>query len=341
VGSDTMAERRKKRKYKKKGKGKEQAVEPAAAASSSFDSSSSSSSSSAASACATDHHDHGDNDHDDDDDDDPPPPPPVPAEEAQDQPQQPRINIRTAPNGMFDLETLLPDDIFANDNPHLWEGFDPGLTTLYQGNYGTKMSRKQWRFETGADRAVRKANQRNMTIQPVLEQLSHASLKSANARTIAACLTQVWIPNWDRLWAHFGARWWGQQRFKQMVKHQRVLDSIANDVLGPDHRRIAVFGNAVFAPSTPGQPPAPVTKIRNYLARKGRVVLVDEFRTSKTCHACLNLTEQNVKMHVSKHCKNVCHWTWNRDVNGARNIGTLFRAHMAGLPRPAIMCRGL
>jgi len=83
VGSDTMAERRKKRKYNKKkgkGKGKEQAVEPAAAAASSFDSSSSSSSSSAASACATDHHDHGDNDHGDDDDDPPtpgtnPPPP--------------------------------------------------------------------------------------------------------------------------------------------------------------------------------------------------------------------------------------------------------------------------
>ena len=71
------------------------------------------------------------------------------------------------------------------------------------------------------------------------------------------------------------------------------------------------------------------------------MVLVDEFRSSKTCHACLNLTDQNVRMHVSKHCKNVCHWMWNRDVNGARNIGRLFEAHMAGLPRPATMCRGL
>ena len=31
-----------------------------------------------------------------------------------------------------------------------------------------------------------------------------------------AVLTQVWIPNWQRLRYHFGARWWGQQRFKQM-----------------------------------------------------------------------------------------------------------------------------
>lgn len=254
-------------------------------------------------------------------------------------PQQPRIDIRTAANGMYDLESLLHDAALTHDNPHLWEAFDPGLTTLYQGNYGTKMSRKQWRFETGADRAVRKANMRCVPVQPVLQALAGAPLKSASCRTIGDRLQQAWIPNWDRLWQHFGSRWWGQQRFKQMIKEQRILDSIADDVLGPDHRRIAVFGNAVFAPSTPGQPPAPVTKIRNYLARKGRVVLVDEFRSSVTCHRCLNLTDQNVNMHVSKHCKSVCHWTWNRDVNGARNIGTLFKAHMAGLPRPAVMCR--
>lgn len=264
----------------------------------------------------------------------------LPAGEEQ-APQQPRVDIRTAPNGMYDLEHVLADPLLANDNPHLWEAFDPGLTTLYQGNYGTRMSRKQWRFETGADRAVRKANQRDAAIQPVLQQLALASLKTADPERLATRLMATWIPNWATPWDHFGARWWGQHRFRQMIKEQRVLDRIANDVLGPDHRRIAVFGNAIFAPSTPGQPPAPVTKIRNYLARKGRVVLVDEFRTSKTCHRCLNLTQQHPYQHVSKHCQSVCKWTWNRDVNGALNIGTLFKAYMTGLPRPAAMRRGL
>jgi len=111
---------------------------------------------------------------------------------------------------------------------------------------------------------------------------------------------------------------------------------LLRDVLGPDHRRIAVFGNAVFAPSTPGQPPAPVTKIRNYLARKGpsgprgRVPHQQNLPPLPQPHRA---EHQDARIQT---LQNVCHWTWNRDVNGARNTGTLFRAHMAGLPRPAV-----
>ena len=37
------------------------------------------------------------------------------------------------------------------ENPAAWEAHDPGLTTLYEGHHDTRMSRKQWRYETGAD----------------------------------------------------------------------------------------------------------------------------------------------------------------------------------------------
>jgi hypothetical protein len=238
---------------------------------------------------------------------------------------------------MYNLTDLLPDDYYSNDNPHLWEGYDPGLATLYEGNCGTRMSRKQWRFETGTERFSNKINKRNSAILPILQHLE--SFKSASTLVMCERLRN-WILHWDNLWEHFGARWWGQQRFHQMIKRQQVLDKIANDVLGHDHSRIAVFGDAVFAPSFRGMPPAPVSLIRNYLARKGRVILVDEFRTSKVCHQCHNITMQHRSTHATKHCQSVCHWSWNRDRNAARNIALLFKYHMAGLDRPLALRRG-
>ncbi len=98
--------------------------------------------------------------------------------------------------------------------------------------------------------------------------------------------------------------------------------------------QIAVFGNGVFPSSMKGLPPAPVTKIRDSLARQGRVVIVDEFRTSKVCHHCHHETQQNRNDWGSKHCKSVCHWTFNRDVNAARNIATIFRWKLQGYERP-------
>jgi len=316
VGTDTMAERRKKRKYNKKDKGKATVAKSRTGT--------------------------GAEPEDPRDDSDPPPPQP-PVDEQEPPPPPPRIDLRTAPNGLYDLKDLLPDALFANDdndNGDTWEAFDPGSTTLYQGHHGTRMSRKQWRFDTGANRAVQRANERKRAIQPILRQLATASLKSADPERLATNLRSVWIPNWTALWAHLGARYWGIHRFGAYKRHQRVLDRVANTVLGPNHDRIAVFGNAVFAPSAPGHPPVPVTKIRNFLARKGRVVLVDEFLTSKTCHRCLGLTAQSATSFTSKHCQSVCHSTWNRDVNAARNIGRLFRVHMAGQQRPRQFCRG-
>ena len=66
-----------------------------------------------------------------------------------------------------------------------WEAYDPGLTTLYEGHHDTRMSRKQWRFETGAEIAVERANKRDIIgILPVLHHLPSGSLKSASVQVL-------------------------------------------------------------------------------------------------------------------------------------------------------------
>lgn len=252
-----------------------------------------------------------------------------------------RVDIRHARKGIYALNDVAPDATLVFNNRDVWEAFDPGLTTLYQGHHGTHMSRRQWRFETGAERATRKANQRDIVnFLPVLQHLAHGSLKSASTAVLCQRLRDVWVYHWHTLWRHYGARWWGQQRFRQHIKEQRTLDKVANDVLGPSHQRIAVFGDGVFPASMKGVPPAPVTKVRNSLARKGRVIMVDEFKTSKTCHQCLSEMRQHRGLHTTKHCKSEVHtWSWNRDVNAAANIAFLFQCYMAGVPRPKAFCR--
>jgi len=258
-----------------------------------------------------------------------------------------KVDLDHARSGMYKLEDVIPGSLTDTD----WEAFDPGLTYLFTGSDGTSLSRKQWRFETGADVAVRKANARQTEIQNVLDETSRASLKSASITSIQASI-RTWLRGWTRQWKHYTARWWGHQRFRQHIREQRALARIANRVLGPEdprtgvRPRVAVFGDGIFPVSVKGIPPAPVTKVRDYLARFGRVVLVPEYNTSKTCSRCWRYMTRHAKIHATMHCNQSsdadpvkgCSWTWDRDINAARNIADLFEAHMAGAPRPAVFC---
>jgi len=123
------------------------------------------------------------------------------------------------------------------------------------------------------------------------------------------------------------------------------LAKIADNLLGKDRTKVAVFGDALFGGTMKGVGPAPVTKIRDYLARHGRVVLIPEFRTSKACNLCgRDLRNSNKRIldrsgkyrsdFTSLHCTNSLHGTWNRDWNAAQNIAWIFVSKMQGDERP-------
>ena len=62
---------------------------------------------------------------------------------------------------------------------------------------------------------------------------------------------------------------------------------------------------------------APMTMIRDYVARFGRVVLVDEYLTSQVCSGCHKRMEQSKVEHGVFHCKSDCcklKTTWDRDI---------------------------
>jgi len=145
---------------------------------------------------------------------------------------------------------------------------------------------------------------------------------------------RVWLDRWDAMWAHHGTRRAARQRFQAKIREQRTLAHVANTVLGPDRSRIAVFGDACWG-CRHGVPPSPVKKLRQHLAKLGRVVLVDEYLSSQCCSSCgVRMTRSSKSIRVL-HCKSGCtKTTWNRDKNAALNLAACFDAHMAGQQRP-------
>jgi len=248
------------------------------------------------------------------------------------------VHLRTASKGVYHLRDIQIDATLPDT---AWEAFDPGLNTLYMGHKGTSMGRDEYRHRTDATKTALKTmhrQARNERLMDALTRLTTATLKSADLGIITTHLKE-WLGQWETLWEEYGCRWWGHQRFKSYQKEQRTLAKIADTLLGTDRTKIAVFGNGVF-PQCKGLPPVPITKVRDYLARHGRVVLVDEFRTSQVCHACHGETRQCASNHTTKHCRSENHTlsSWNRDVNACRNIAHIFKRKMQGEERPIELC---
>ena len=138
-----------------------------------------------------------------------------------------------------------------------------------------------------------------------------------------------------------------------MSPSRSAIDEIANRLCPDGTNSVVAFGSARFAASMRGQMPGPASKIRRHLIvkKKGRVVLVDEFQTSKKCSECTEIEGGSVlrnprmaswKDGVGLHVKNVyelcqcttCYRTWNRDVNAARNIWRAFHGEYTNGERP-------
>ncbi len=136
-------------------------------------------------------------------------------------------------------------------------------------------------------------------------------------------------------------------KFTAFVYQQKTLDLLCNLFAGP--HTIVGFGDwsaTDYAGEIKGIPHGgPVRKLFRYMRDKGYcdVKEIDEYNTSKLCSGCWEElhdsfkekrlkdgTVEQVVVWGVKHCKNGCD-TWNRDINGARNIRELRRMMILGL----------
>ena len=89
-------------------------------------------------------------------------------------------------------------------------------------------------------------------------------------------------------------------QFWAKSKRQRALDFVARDLVGHDNSpkkhpaAISFVGDMATNGSPKGNGPVPAIACREHLAKKGLLVLVDEFRTSCMCSSCGNATDDKM-----------------------------------------------
>ena len=214
-------------------------------------------------------------------------------------------------------------------------------------------------------RFVRSARmKRKMASEPYKEaqvRLTKTSLKVADlALYVQNLLVQAQC--FQTLSLVFASKEFGKIRFKQQQQKQRFEAQTINRILRlaePAEGAPAVFayGNGQFPLSMRGCSGAsPHARLMRLLAQQRRVVLVDEYRSTKGCPGCCHVTGSMVqpkgnatyttkkghthhkRVHGLSQCKH-CQVLWSRDFAATLNIGKVFKAAWYGKERPAYLCR--
>ena len=144
-------------------------------------------------------------------------------------------------------------------------------------------------------------------------------------------------------------------RFKSYVSKQKTLDRMCQAITAGDKKTVVAYGAGTFSSCSKGYAPAPNRGLRDRLKLHAKVVMIDEYCTSKLCYKCkkelgaLKLSdskkqeanreakeEENMEMETEEEVKrkaelrrqleykvrvcNDCRMIVNRDVNGANAI---------------------
>jgi hypothetical protein len=123
-------------------------------------------------------------------------------------------------------------------------------------------------------------------------------------------------------------------KFEAYQKEQRAVEKLSTALLAglPSRDTLVIWGNGGFGPTSHGHASAPNRKLQLALARKLSVVVVSEFRSSKTstCHHCgvkpVTLPGRKQRPTVLK-CLN-CSTLHSRDFNAAHVIADMFEDMM-------------
>jgi transposase len=240
-------------------------------------------------------------------------------------------------------------------------GIDPGRTytaTSYDGERTTQVSNKEIRHKGKVDqfqvweRRLRKREPEygaNLAALPTLKVTDFQELKQNIATTLARSVFLL------RFCADKPFRKW---RFKRQVFLNKAYCAAARKILDDPNvsigrrrrrrrRTLVGYGDWSNQDGTlRGTPKSGVKRLKRALRSYGAtVVMVDEFKTSKTCSACHRTVEKasykGVECHQVVRCQNpACRTYWQRDFNAARNILTCFQHKVSNQPRPAAMIRG-
>ena len=173
-----------------------------------------------------------------------------------------------------------------------------------------------------------------------LNELSRHSLATLEPATLKASLN-VHLGHLHQLHRHYGQIKWRRLAFSSRVSKSRALALLADQLLGKDRKTIVFVGDCATQTGFRKNVSAPVVELREYIARFGMVVLVDEWGTSSVCSSCdahVSTSSRDGGSYKAPKCLG-CGLVHQRDVNAAANVRSIVRSYFGNKGRPANLRR--
>lgn len=212
-----------------------------------------------------------------------------------------------------------------------WKG-DKGEKTTKEERYDSgTIGGNEWRFLSGQKQYTAKMNKRMTALCPSWRSLSSTKTIDID-KTIAVYKNQVEL--WPQIQKAFfdGSKWFQKQRMRKFCKHQKALEDVVARIAGTTNKEeqkkvVVAYGDGDKNGTLRGTAPMMSTKLFKKVSQNCRVVVTNEFRTSKLCSCCHQTMSQFRKQFRMKRCSlnNDCIRTvWDRDINASINILNLF-----------------
>jgi hypothetical protein len=245
---------------------------------------------------------------------------------------------------------------------------DPGNVNLasviqvHNGEIIDKVGFTKWQYkhESNININTKKRRKLDKFVEEELSQLSHCCTKTSSSSTFETYLTTK-VPMYDKLWVHYGDKKFARMSFDTYIRSSSSLDGFflklsktkKFDIGNKCDKPLMKFGKATWDPGK-GWTSGPTKKMIFHARKFFRVVLVDEYNTTKMCCTCQCKMEPvkqkfigplrqgrhrwNMKCRGLMRCRsNVCLSVplKARDYNAAINIGKAWPF------RPTYLCRPL
>jgi hypothetical protein len=105
-----------------------------------------------------------------------------------------------------------------------------------------------------------------------------------------------------------GATRWRRLRWKSYIERTKAYNTLCQRITANDPTTVVAFGDGRFSSSSRGHASGPVQGLYRELKKRlrGRVRLVDEYRTSVMCSGCDERMDGRSRFWGLKVCKNIC-----------------------------------
>lgn len=228
------------------------------------------------------------------------------------------------------------------------KGFDPGLRESFAGvsldmrtgvETNVKYSSASFRYDCQEHRLTQKYHRWTNDVLNRIRNERNGEPDKASPMANQDVFIRFQLKNFNELQSLLGQKKFAKLTLQRYICKQKAIVAVARKLTGytyqamPKQRDTVVFiGFKVDdSPSIKGYVRTPKRAIIRTMALYAHIIYVNEFRSTMLCSQCFQPCRTSSSPHRWQYCI-LCKKTFNRDINGGRNILYIGLKTLLGLP---------